>query len=230
MKWKPWVFKTVSIPSDVRCLHLKQNALQKGNLFGRVETITPYIEGFHSSIDAKLIKSDITDVLVFVWRQTCTHLDRSSLVVVSVTINLNTKIKTDWTINLREGKLVFIKTKKPDSEHFSSEADKWQIYFEHEFNSISMRLGITLFLQRQKKNINSDFFIFVIIQSFNQYCQEIENKSYTRYEIQKLLFYVSNGWRQTVRSSTFAICHDHHVLESKIPLIRLWHEERTLEN
>ena len=67
-----------------------------------------------------------------------------------------------------------------------------------------MRLGITLFLQRQKKNINSDFFIFVIIQSFNQYCQEIENKSYTRYEIQKLLFYVSNGWRQTVRSST---CH-----------------------
>ena len=61
-----WVFKTVSIPSDVRCLHLKQNALQKGNLFGRVETITPYIEGFHSSIDAKLIKSDITDVLVFV--------------------------------------------------------------------------------------------------------------------------------------------------------------------
>ena len=111
MKWKPWVFKTVSIPSDVRCLHLKQNALQKGNLFGRVETITPYIEGFHSSIDAKLIKSDITDVLVFVWIQTCTHLDRSSLVVVSVTINLNTKIKTDWTINLREGKLVFIKTK-----------------------------------------------------------------------------------------------------------------------
>lgn len=47
------------------------------------------IFGFHSSIDAKLIKSDITDVLVFVWRQTCTHLDRSSLVVVSVTINLN---------------------------------------------------------------------------------------------------------------------------------------------
>ena len=63
--------------------------LFKGNLFGRVETITPYIEGFHSSIDAKLIKSDITDVLVFVWRQTCTHLDRSSLVVVSVMINLN---------------------------------------------------------------------------------------------------------------------------------------------
>lgn len=93
MKWKPWVFKTVSIPSDVRCLHLKQNALQKGNLFGRVETITPYIEGFHSSIDAKLIKSDITDVLVFVWRQTCTHLDRRSLVVVSVTINLNIKSK-----------------------------------------------------------------------------------------------------------------------------------------
>ena len=57
MKWKPWVFKTVSIPAHVRCLHLKQNALQKGNLFGRVEAITPYIEGFQSSIDAKLIKS-----------------------------------------------------------------------------------------------------------------------------------------------------------------------------
>lgn len=168
MKWKPWVFKTVFIPSDVRCLHLKQNALQKGNLFSRVETITPYIEGFHSSIDVKLIKSNITDVLVFVWRQTCTHLDRSSLVVISVMINGKTKIKTDWTINLREGKLVFIKTKLwPDSEHFSSEADKWQIYFEHEFNSVSVRLGITLFQQRQKKNINSDFFIIVIIQSFN---------------------------------------------------------------